>query len=260
MDKQFGNSRNPFDSLNALEIACVNDERLDKLFEEFELTEKDSFDNLLMQHCKHWLESNGLNLEDSEKERNCMRGKIREAMFVKESKEWNLGDIRFEMNWSSIYDHDMFLVSDKYDWTPVDYKLQSNTLHPRNKNDFNINLDTFCTIKANQIPKMCEENMPLILIDRHVDYAQSNNQRAKGFAERFPWTDKPLKMESERRLVFVETKKLCKMYTSKQNCILLKIPEGKINYDRDGSKFDGTTCCFSWEIFGNIPITKQTGD
>ena len=255
MKEKFGNSRNPFDSLNAIELACLNADRLEILFKEFELSDRDTFDNLLMHHCRHWLEDYELNLEESERERNCMRGKIREALFVKESRNWDLNGIRFEMNWSSIYDHDFFVVSSKYDWVPVDYKYQSNTLHPKNKNDYNINLDTFCTIKANQIPKMCEENLPLILIDRHISYEQSNNARAKQFAINYPWTDKPLKMESERRLVFIETDRLCTMYKNKQNCILLKIPQNKINYERDGKKFDGTTCCFSWELFGNVPIT-----
>ena len=155
------------------------------------------------------------------------------------------------MNWESPYTFDMYLVKDVHNHICLEYKSQKVTYHPK-ENDFNVNYDTFLTLRTSQIPKYCEEGLPYILIDKNLDNSHKTNQKALNYALRYPWPKKKMNLAGGRSLHLVDVETLCKMIETKSNYIELNIPyyeRGKHN-----GKFSGDTIAFSSELFPSYSI------
>ena len=155
-----------------------------------------------------------------------MESKVVEWVFCLETKEMDLG-YHFEFNYNSMYDHDMWLVKGKYNWIPVDYKKQRNTLQPYKKNDYNIHAGNFCTLRDDKIDLMCSQKLPLIVIDRDIDFSKRNNSRVLFFKNKFDWTDEKFELKDCRHIIICPVEKLCAMREAKDQIIKLKIPEEK---------------------------------
>jgi len=202
----------------------------------------------------NWANEFNFNLDSSPKEKWAMDGKIVEYLFCQETKEMDLG-FHFEFNFNDMFSHDMWLVKSKYHWVPVDYKKQRNTIHPAKENPFQIHGGNFCTLRDDKMSQMCRENLPLIVIDRDIDFKKRNNSRVLFFKEKFNWTEKDFKLKDSRHIIICAVDRLCEMREKKDQMIELKIPEEK-NYARNG-KFNGATMCFSMDAFHHIDITEH---
>ena len=188
----------------------------------------------------------------SDKVWNCLKGKIDEYLFVKDSKKFNL-PFEVELNYGDPFGPDLYLKKSKFEIAPCDYKGQFGLYHPCQKNDFNITGENFTTLRRSQIDDYCKNGLSYILIDRNIDMSRDCNKRVLSFAERFNWTGRDLILDSKRTVIIVEVERLCKMIDKNEDVIFLVIPEDK-RYDRNGS-FSGDTIGFNYEIFSNINIT-----
>ena len=148
-EEKFFNSKSPFDSLDRLENNLASVNKLDDLFDEFNLSKYNYNDKRMMCHMREWHKEHNFDLINEPKHYHCVKGKIREYVFCKESESWGKG-FRFAFNFDSMFNHDCFLVKGLYEWIPVDYKYQSNTYWPK-ENPFNIHGGNFLTLKENQI-------------------------------------------------------------------------------------------------------------
>tara|TARA_Y100001938_G_C8098576_1_gene439909 strand:- start:4132 stop:4872 length:741 start_codon:yes stop_codon:yes gene_type:complete len=237
--------QSPFDSLDKIEASLVSETKLENLFNEFNLDKHVPKDRLAMEHMRCWHNQFDWNLIENPKQLHCAIGKLQEYKFTEESNDFNL-DFKFQMNWESPYAFDMYLVKDVHNHICLEYKSQKVTYHPK-KNDFNVNYDTFLTLRTSQIPKYCEEGLPYILIDKNLDNSHKTNQKALNYALRYPWPEKKMNLTGGRSLHLVDLETLCKMLETESNYIELNIPyyeRGKQN-----GRFNGDTIAFSSELF-----------
>tara|TARA_B100000287_G_scaffold434337_1_gene498511 strand:- start:1928 stop:2680 length:753 start_codon:yes stop_codon:yes gene_type:complete len=240
----------PFDSLDKIEASLLSDTKLDNLFSEHSLDKHNPKDKLAMEHMRCWHNQFDWDLINNPKQLMCAIGKIQEYKFTKESVNFDL-DFNFHMNWESPYTFDMYLVKGIHEHIPLEFKTQRVTYHPR-KNDFNVNYDTFLTLRTSQIPKYCEEGLPYILIDKNLDNSHKTNQKALDYAIRYPWPERKMKLTGGRSLHLVDVETLCKMLDTESNYLQLNIPyyeRGKHN-----GKFTGDTIAFSSELFPEYRI------
>ncbi len=203
----------------------------------------------------NWANEYEFSFDSTAKQAWAMESKIVEYVFCKESKEFNL-DYHFEFNWNGMFDHDMWLVKSKYNWIPVDYKKQRNTLHPHKPNEYNIHSGNFCTLRDDKISKMCSEELPLVVIDRDIDFRMKNNSRVLFFKKKFDWTEEKFELSDSRHIVVCPVDKLCEMREKKDQVIELVIPKEK-RYARNGKEFNGKSLCFSFELFDTIDISEH---
>jgi len=252
--EKFTNSSSPFDSLDRIENSLISQNKLEDLFREFNLSNYNFNDKRLMEHLKLWHEELNFDLVNDSKHYHCVKGKIREYVFCKESETWGK-NFRFAFNFDSMFSHDVFLVKGLYEWIPVDYKFQGNTFWPK-ENPYNIHGGNFLTLKEEQVPKMCRERIPLVVIQRKIDMKKDYNQKVLSFAKCNPWTEEEVKMETENRICFVKTEQLCQMYDLKKDLIFLEVPENKRRKHNDTKKgkWDGRTIGFSYKLFGNFVV------
>jgi hypothetical protein len=253
-EEKFFNSKSPFDSLDRLENNLASVNKLDDLFEEFNLSKYNYNDKRMMCHMREWHEEHNFDLIHEPKHYHCVKGKIREYVFCKDSESWGK-NFRFAFNFDSMFNHDCFLVKGLYEWIPVDYKYQSNTFWPQ-KNPWNIHGGNFLTLKENQIPKMCRDKIPLVVIQRDVDFTKGYNQKVLSFAKSYPWTEEQVELKTENRICIVNTEQLCQMHTQKKDIIFLEVPENKRKKHNDSAKgnWDGKTVGFSFQLFSNFLV------
>lgn len=255
MEKHFSNSKSPFDSLDRLENNIQSENKLDDLFEEFGLSPYNFTDKRMMAHMKVWHEEHSFDLINKPKHYMCVAGKLREYAFCKSSESWGK-NFRFAFNFDSMFEADVFLVKGLYEWIPVDYKFQGNTFWP-NENPYNIHGGNFLTLKENQIPKMCRDKIPLVVIHRSIDMEKDYNQKVLSFQKRNPWPKEKVNLESENRICFVKTEQLCLMYEQKKDLIFLEVPEHKRKQHNDSKKtgkWDGRTVGFAHNLFGSFVV------
>ena len=249
---KFQNAKSPWDSpdsLGRIEVALQSEEIAETVFSDYQFSKTNSDEALIMQLFKYWINLYGMDLTD-EKQLNCFRVKCWEYRWVKESRAWPLAGRRFEFNWHSPYDHDVWMVSDKYQWLPCEVKRQTNTFAPK-ANEWGISAHNFLTVRLSQLQRYCTEGLELIVIDRDVCMSKPNNARVKKFV-RIHGVDDGRELESSRMLCFIDLKRLCEMYVKKQRLIELKIPYEKRH---ESEKHDGRTLAFSANDFPSILLT-----
>ena len=246
---------NPFDSLDRIENNLLSENVLEKLFEEFKLSSYNFNDKRLMSHLKIWHEELSFDLVNDQKHYHCVKGKIREYVFCKDSESWGK-NFRFAFNFDSMFSHDVFLVKGLYEWIPVDYKFQGNTFWC-SENPYNIHGGNFLTLKEEQIPKMCVEKIPLVVIQRSIDMDKEYNKKVLSFQKRNPWTEEEVELKTENRICFVKTEQLCQMYNLKKDLIFLEVPQHKRKKHNDSKRtgsWSGKTVGFSYNLFSNFVV------
>ena len=190
------------------------------------------------------------------KHESCLRGKIEEYFFVKESKFLDL-PFEIELNYGDPFGPDLWLKKSKYEIIPADHKKQRNTIHPARPNPFDITGENFTTLRRSQIDDYCEHSLKWILIDRDVDMNLPSNRKVRSFVKRFDWPNHEVKLESKRNLVIVEVEKLCRMIERNEDVIFLVIPEEKRYHNNNGkNKFNGETIGFNYEVFSHVTLTQ----
>ena len=246
------NGANPFDSLDILENSLASETKLENLFSDYGLNKYNPKDKLAMEHMKCWHKQHAWDLINSPKELSCCIGKIKEYLFTQ--KEFNNLPFKFVMNWEDPFSFDMFLIKDEHSYVCLEYKNQAVTFHPK-ENDFNINYDTFLTIRSSQAEEYCNSGLPYILIDKNLNDTLKTNQKALSYAIKYPWPKKKMELTGGRSLHLVDVKTLCKMLESKTNYLQLNIPYHERG-NHNGKQFNGSTYAFSSELFTTYRIRE----
>ena len=117
------------------------------LIKRYNLDEKE--DEYFLFSFRYW---NRIYRQDSEDDKvwNCLEGKINEYLFVKDSEKFNL-PFGVELNYGDPFGPDLYLKKSKFEIVPADFKGQYNTIHPAQKNEFNITGETFTTLRRSQL-------------------------------------------------------------------------------------------------------------
>jgi hypothetical protein len=233
---------NPFDSLGILERELLSRNKLESYFNEYNLDVYNPYHKLAMNHLKFWHDDHHWNLIDNHKHKHCVKVKIEEILLCEESKNWGL-DFTLVMNWDSPYSFDCFLRKGNYNYLVSDIKFQSNSYHISKPNPAGVHADNFLTLREDQLPEYCKNELPLVLIVKDVDYSLPNNRKVKMFAKKYNWPDEKMKCENEKRIVLVDTKTLCKMYYEGNGTIPLNVP--KEHRGKHNGEWNGDTIGFS---------------
>lgn len=202
-----------------------------------------------MQLFDYWIVKHSIDLTNA-MELKCFRSKVWEMVWVRESKQWDLGKAKFEFNLNSLHGHDVWYVASPFSWLPTEVKRQTTTFACK-ANDFGIDAHNFLCIRTKQLQRYCMEGLELIVYDRDIDMTRPANARVTKFM-RINGVDDGRELISNRKLVYVEVKRLCDMYMRKQGIINLRIPYDKRH---QSEQFDGHTCAFAATEFPSVPIT-----
>lgn len=204
-------SRSPFDSLDSIEVALQSEMIAETIYSDYGLSKSNPDDVVTMHLFNSWIIKYQMDLTD-EKTLKCFSVKVWESCWVQESRQWPLSGQRFELHLHSPFDHDVWLVRDKYNWVCCEVKRQTNTFACK-ANEWGISAHNFLTVRLSQLERYCAEpeGLDLIIIDRDVCMSKPNNARVKKFV-RIHGVDDGRELESSRMLCFINLKRPCEMY------------------------------------------------
>ena len=196
----------------------------------------------------YWLKKHNVDLENA-MQLQCFRSEVFEYDFVRRSREWGLGNAKFEYNWNGMYDHDVWYVENRFSWLPCEVKHATTTFAPK-QNDFGLSCHNFLPIRLSQLQRYCTEGLEMCVWLREVSMDNPANQRVCKFI-RINGVDDGQELVSSKTLVFVDIKRLCDMYVRKQRILELRIPYAKRPLSE---RHDGRCLAFRYDDFPNIPL------
>ena len=246
------NSSNPFDSLDTIERELLSENKLETILVEYDLDDYNAEHKAFKNHLLVWHKQYKMNLVDNPKHENCVRVKIQEFLTCVESKSWGL-NFELLMNYESPYSFDCYFKTGKYEHLVSDLKFQTNSFHPPRKNTANDHADNFLTLREDQLPDYFDNDLPLIIIIKDVDYSLANNRNVLNFARTYPWPKKKMECKSERKLYLIDTKTLKEMYRT-DGTIPLIVP--KKDRGLHNGDWNGETIGFASDYFPSYTLGR----
>ena len=241
------NSLNPFESLDRIELELLSEEKLEHILNDYNLNDSIPSHKLFKEVCRYWINEYHWNLISNEKQINCLKGKIEEFLFVEESKELDI-PFDLELNWHSPFDYDLILKKKKNHLIPVEYKKQRISFHPYKRNAAGVTFENFLTLRKDQIPNYIKEGLPLILIDRDLDFESETVQNAQSFAKNSTWHEGTINLHPKRSLHLIDVDTLALMIEKNSGFVNLNIHE-KHRGKHNGKNFNGNTIGFNANNF-----------